>query len=590
MHSLSISVKSTSIDYFELVAEALSRTYFNQGLMYWQTKEYEKGETAIRESIAITARLAHQAPNAYSGYFTGRMSQFADSLYRSGRLDKLPALHHEYIDFWKAEFDKEPSPTNQKELLNAYRNQLNFLGNNRMPADQIIAAAMQQRQFLEDLADLDNNPAALFQLSKVLGFLADLSPESERLHWISQAIDCKEAVYRLVPDDLQVQLDLAYSWADYAEELMQLSTQRAAGAKYYHQSNDLLQQIAKDQKDESLTYKRAINHHRLASLTAVPDSIIYHIDQSISLQEQLLLTNPNDYELTLSISQAYLDYGEYLLNTQKEIEKASTIYLKALPHLQKLAASEEGDRAAFSLAKVYFILAKMTDDAKELAQLTEASIGQLEGLHQRHPKELEIALTLAEHYMEYADYLVKIDKAKRDRGRDYFQKALTILKPLLQQERRPAWLNSTANVYETLALIEINADQRIAYKKEELALREELHQALPANREVLVALSKAYLNMCWYQLLDKQYTQAEQYLEKGKVLDDAMMWVYTMPPLLELLQGNYQKAKAYYSAYKDKVYQEQTAFKDAFLEDFQLLESNGFQHPDIEKIRQLLQD
>jgi len=66
--------------------------------------------------------------------------------------------------------------------------------------------------------------------------------------------------------------------------------------------------------------------------------------------------------------------------------------------------------------------------------------------------------------------------------------------------------------------------------------------------------------------------------------------LYTNLPLAYLFNNEFEKAKAIYTAYKDKMYDVEKSYKMVFLQDFFELEAADITHPDIAKIRALLKD
>lgn len=59
-------------------------------------------------------------------------------------------------------------------------------------------------------------------------------------------------------------------------------------------------------------------------------------------------------------------------------------------------------------------------------------------------------------------------------------------------------------------------------------------------------------------------------------------------PLSYLLMNQYKKAEKLYLEFKDEQFKGNRSYKEAFLEDFNNLESKGITHPDFNRIRQLL--
>ena len=105
-------------------------------------------------------------------------------------------------------------------------------------------------------------------------------------------------------------------------------------------------------------------------------------------------------------------------------------------------------------------------------------------------------------------------------------------------------------------------------------------------------LASYYEDITWHYLLAKEFEKAELVAAKGLELDfdggvlfpDQMGIVKNYAHAL-LFQGKYEEAKAKYSKYKDNF-----LWNFSFLQDFDDLEKQGITHPDVEKIRTLLNE
>ena len=65
--------------------------------------------------------------------------------------------------------------------------------------------------------------------------------------------------------------------------------------------------------------------------------------------------------------------------------------------------------------------------------------------------------------------------------------------------------------------------------------------------------------------------------------------LYTNLALALLFQNKFDYAKAVYLLYAEQAFDSSRSFKELFFEDFKSLAKEGLTHPDIEKIKTLLQ-
>ena len=100
-----------------------------------------------------------------------------------------------------------------------------------------------------------------------------------------------------------------------------------------------------------------------------------------------------------------------------------------------------------------------------------------------------------------------------------------------------------------------------------------------------------YNSVGWYGLLSGNYKEALSGIQRGIELDPSNVYLYTNLPLCYLLTGQYEKAKSFYSEYKDKPWTASASFKtfkDVFLTDLADLEKRGITLPDFENVKELL--
>ncbi|MFZ4402184.1 MAG: hypothetical protein ACOYO1_19290, partial [Bacteroidales bacterium] len=77
---------------------------------------------------------------------------------------------------------------------------------------------------------------------------------------------------------------------------------------------------------------------------------------------------------------------------------------------------------------------------------------------------------------------------------------------------------------------------------------------------------------------------------KGIQTDSTQLWIHSKLALALLFQGKFDEAKKKYLVLKDKElsYENSKTYKDVFIRDFEDLEKLGITHPDVRKIKELL--
>lgn len=156
---------------------------------------------------------------------------------------------------------------------------------------------------------------------------------------------------------------------------------------------------------------------------------------------------------------------------------------------------------------------------------------------------------------------------------------------------------SAANIFFILLLIAVsfnaksqssNLDQLNHYR--DLVTKDSLaytHQIPDSVTKIIIA--QHFNSLAWYSIVTLQLNRVEYELQQSIRFDPGSKYPYANMPLLFLLQGHYQKAKALYLKYKDKPFEgPKFTFKDEFLLDFNEMEQAGVINKNFRKIRNLL--
>jgi hypothetical protein len=146
-----------------------------------------------------------------------------------------------------------------------------------------------------------------------------------------------------------------------------------------------------------------------------------------------------------------------------------------------------------------------------------------------------------------------------------------------------------------------NEIKRSKHFTEKIIIREkiiELYRTLvdSGNTNFAYDLGANISSLAWYCLFEKKFAAAEnaarealnptKYL-KTEGYDAKIEWANANLALALLFQDKYMEAEKIYIALKEKPYNNAT-YKDAFLADLDELEKAGITHPDIVKIKAIL--
>lgn len=126
----------------------------------------------------------------------------------------------------------------------------------------------------------------------------------------------------------------------------------------------------------------------------------------------------------------------------------------------------------------------------------------------------------------------------------------------------------------------------------EIACKEKLLAVRGQDPILISALSGNYSDLAYYKMFTQDFGETVTYARKALELDPDKDIAYTNLPLGLLFTGDYEAALEIYLEKKDTTYisgVSSRAFKTSFLQDFEELEKVGITHPDVSRIRAILE-
>ncbi len=274
------------------------------------------------------------------------------------------------------------------------------------------------------------------------------------------------------------------------------------------------------------------------------------------------------------------------------------------------------------LAKIYLNLIKDSDlyqdgkiDFWEGEKLQNALIWYdnnkpIETWAQKYHTDYESAITFLERSQKQHNIKIKLkENFQKHKRVKYFAVIITIIAAIavlsmtyaFYQKSITTELVENANKNEQLAKKQLilahnsnaTAEKRLAdiieLQKNNFKLFEKLQKLLPNNKNITHEFAKAYNDFAWYQILNKQYSEAIILAKKGLEIDPKQESINTNLALAYLMNNEFEKAKEIYLKFKGKPYYKGGTYKDVFFVDLIALEAEGFAHPDIEKAFKILE-
>ena len=167
---------------------------------------------------------------------------------------------------------------------------------------------------------------------------------------------------------------------------------------------------------------------------------------------------------------------------------------------------------------------------------------------------------------------------------------LVITNPGAYKPRLRQTLLDLAEIYGDLIDTMRTAEEKIAGQQRVIGALEKACALYKNNMEIVGQLSDAYGNLAWFQLLARQYNEAEQSARKGLSTDDTRIWIKTNLAHALLLQGRFDEAMAIYTVIKPLKNDKNESFARICLEDFEEFDKAGIKSPDIDKVKKFLKE
>ena len=141
---------------------------------------------------------------------------------------------------------------------------------------------------------------------------------------------------------------------------------------------------------------------------------------------------------------------------------------------------------------------------------------------------------------------------------------------------------------ESLIKKELSNKRKIVLTQNSIEIINKLIDAYPKmSSKITPRLANQHGTLSWYLLFDKQFKKAEKSARKGLKINNKAEWIHTNLALSLLHQGKLNEAKSIYLQMKSKTLNDRS-YSSIFLDDIDELEKAGITHPDVNKIRSLL--
>ena len=203
---------------------------------------------------------------------------------------------------------------------------------------------------------------------------------------------------------------------------------------------------------------------------------------------------------------------------------------------------------------------------------------------------------LAKKYILAADSLAQQQAPANDIIARLKQSAAYYEK-LLPQDPELDYAWELSFVYEHLSKWVETYPEKIHFIQKTIELRQQVHKKFQ-NENTALQLANSFGSLSWFLLFEHRFSEAETAalsglsisdFSKPEGFDQQIEWIHTNLAAALLFQGSYEAAETFYKKYLNQPYDKERTWNDAFLADLNELEQAGITHPDVQKIRQLLE-
>ncbi len=597
----------------------LAETETNLGTYYSGINDYESANEAYGRAEKIFRKLAIENPER----FQARLALILDNLGKnySSLYDQEKAITtlNESKEIYEKLAVDNPD-VHEPELIRVQ----NSLGNAHLSIydyEKAEKAFLKGMDICEKYAKINPDrfeptlAMILNNLGRLYSDFKDLEKAIQSQERACQILErlIQKNTQRFEPSLANIQNNLAFSY--YAAGMLDK-------AEFYFRKNTEIYTRLSKENPAAFLPDLAIGYMNLGLIItqSSPSEAESALLKADSIFADLAPSQPNAFQVNLFKTKRSLGL---LYNISGEYKKAEYFLLEAKKIIEPFAA-ENPSNFELDLANVQFSLGMLYQNTDELQKMEGAIIKAIEifdRIKAVNPDYFNYTIwgawvTMATSY-QYK-MIMETDLKWQEKGLKFAKAAEEALlscsedfSPLIPQMK--AEIKKVIALFENATLETLQIEQRIMEAAQiELQIEKETDLEVKTQKyeEVIKILSDIQNDYPNYPPLNsqlanacgelaalyihsKKFEEAEQIAQKGLKVDPSQNWINANLALGLLFQGKFKLAKAIYLELKDQEVKmegvENLTFKQAFLRDLDDLEAAGTIHPDVKKIRKLLQ-
>ncbi len=592
----------------------MASTLNNLGILLSDNNEMDQAKKHYQEALQIRRQLAQKNPDVFQPDVAMTLNNLGNLLSDNNEMDKAQKHYQEALQLYRKLAQKNP------DVFQPYvATTLNNLGGLLRANNEMDKAQKHYQEALQLYRQLAQKNLDVFQPDVAmtlnnLGVLLRANNEMDKAkkHY-QEALQLYRTLAQKNPD---VYLPYVTSTLNNLGNLLSDNNEMDKAQKHYQEALQIYRKLAQKNPDVFQPYVAGTLNNLGVLLRAnnEMDKAQKHYQEALQLYRKLAQKNPDVFQPDVAMT---LNNLGILLSDNNEMDKAQKHYQEALQIYRKLV-QKNPDVYLPDVATTLNNLGALLSDNNEMdkAQKHYQEALQIYGkLAQKNPKvyNLDVCMTAINLGLFYEEILESMgDMSLKEEGIQLMEDTRLRLSifpkdhPVVKQytpyvdrlleffssfTMEQFELNQKIDAIETLKQqneTEQDVHQKVVRQQQIVDLHHQLELYLPDNKDLQNLIASEYGSLAWYQLFDQQFTAAEEAARKGLSIDPTEEWISTNLALSLLYQGKWEAAKAIYLPFKDQPQGDGT-YKEVFLEDLDALEKAGITHPDVEKIRQLLQ-
>ncbi len=549
----------------------------NLGVFYYYQNNFVKADSFFNDALDILLAPGHYDETMYASV----KKDLGDLYKETGEYEKAENAYNDALKIYKKNAEKYPLSLKDVAYIQRYLGKVYFeRGNYNITESFFIQSLsnydslirMHAYGFEQDMAGLKIDLGVLYDRM-------DNSAKSESYNL--ESLDFFDSLSQSHPNEYKLEIaeiknnlgNIYYKKKDYTK-----------AEAYYLDALDTREQLADKDSAETQTNLGILYTH-----TGDYTKSEFFYLESLNGYKHLAVSNPRKYEPEVARTENHLGF---MYENEKDYAQAEVSYLNSFYIWEKLVKSDSGLNG--DLADTENDLGVLYFDMRDYDKAETFYLKSLEGyeiLSKVNPENYELDIARTEDYL---GILYESEK-NYDKAETAIVNALKV-KDHLALENPDAFENDyfstqikLITLYRHILKNSKSDSVQLKYSAAITLMYEKLYKkSLNENPLSNIAVSDCG-NLAWHLLFIKKFKEAETAANWALQIDSSQTWIKVIHANALLFQGRLTEAeKEYLNCLSEIKGQDDKPYKKSIIDELNLLEDAGVTHPDINKIRDLM--